>query len=166
MIQKNQVSILVTTDKQARLNKLLKDISDELRPDLLALTPDEKLALAKMGDISIPFVERADGYCVSNPEFAPIFLDLEEMHKDVTAYQSLKPFLDSLTMLQTDLRDTLTVAGSEAFAAARVYYNSVTYAAKNGSLSAKVIAEELGKRYPGTRKPVIDPAKSGEKKQA
>lgn len=55
-------------------------------------------------------------------------------------------------MLASDLDDTLMLCGSEAYAGARYYYNSVSYAARQGNISAKPITEDLAMRYPGVKR--------------
>jgi hypothetical protein len=152
MNSNNVVSITLGEDKVARINKAFLDFLMELRPDLAALSPKQKQSLPKMGDGSYAFVQKANDYCITNAEFAPVFLDLTEMHKDADVIRFLTPLLQSITALQSDLEDTIIIASSEAFSAARTYYNSVTYAAANGNLSAKPIAEDLSQRYPGRTK--------------
>lgn len=55
------------------------------------------------------------------------------------------PFVETVY----NLRDTQTLAGNEAYAAALAYYNSVKQAAKMNVPNAKTIQEELGNRFKG-----------------
>jgi hypothetical protein len=162
MYQKNIVSIQLPEGVLDQIKRSIREDGDLLSPHLVALTEDEKSTLTKMSDGTLAFVQKAYDYCIINPEFVPVYLDVVEMKKDLVAYTELKPLLDMLANLHSDLRDTLTMAGSEAFTAARTYYNSVSYAAKTGSLSAKPIAEDLSMRFPGGKrqKPGAKPEES------
>jgi hypothetical protein len=51
--------------------------------------------------------------------------------------------------LHENVDDTTMVAGSEAYQAALVFYNSVKMAARQDISGAKAVYEELKKRFPG-----------------
>ena len=147
MFQKNVVSIDLAPGFVDKLVESMKATTGTVSPYLIALTDEEKSSMSKMHDGSLAFVKKACDYSVSNPEYVPPYLNVPEMIKDLKAYNDLKPLLDVVANLHSDLLDTITMAGSEAFAAARAYYNSVSYAAKHGSLSAKPISEDLAQRF-------------------
>jgi hypothetical protein len=48
-----------------------------LAPYLLALTPDERHTLPKMGEKTISFVEKAYDFAQKNPNLVPPYLDLD-----------------------------------------------------------------------------------------
>lgn len=148
----NIVSINLTEEIKAELSEKFSAFQSALKPYLTALSPKQKKTLTKMGDLSYAFVTSADDYLTSHPEYAPNFMDAPEMHKDVDIIRFFTQLLQSLNTIQNDLEDTITLAGSEAYTAARTYYNSVTYAAGIGKLSAKAIAEDLSQQYPGRNK--------------
>ena len=52
-----------------------------------------------------------------------------------------------LKQLESNLNDTLMVAGSEAYVGALSYYNSVKYGPRLNVADAKVIYEDLRKRF-------------------
>ena len=52
-----------------------------------------------------------------------------------------------LKQLESNLNDTLMVAGPEAYIGALSYYNSVKYGARLNVADAKVIYEDLRKRF-------------------
>lgn len=104
-----------------------------------------------MNDKTLPFGLKVSSYCVSNPEFAPLYMDKVEFERDLALYQELKPIADIVSQLNSDLDDTMMLSGSEAYEASRYYYNGVKYAAKNGNAKAKPIYADLAKRFPGPK---------------
>lgn len=86
-------------------------------------------------------------YAQDDGQFLPPFLDPQEMDKDLTAVKSLMPILREIQQLTSNLNDTVTLAGSEAYVSALGYYNSVKYGAKMNAADAKVIYEDLRKRF-------------------
>lgn len=150
MSQQNRISI---EPKQAVVDEAIADIAKAyttLKPYFQGLSKDERHSLLKMSDKTVAFVDKSDNYVKSHKEFVPPFLDVVEMNKDLTAVKVLKPLRDLLATFHSDVDDTVLLCGSEAFTASRIYYNSVAYAAKQGVESAKPIAADLAKRFPGT----------------
>lgn len=126
-----------------------------LLPYLHALTPDERRTLPNMSAKTISFVNKAEGYSTSNPEFAPAFMQVAEFSKDMLLVGQLKPVLDIREHLCSNLDDTSMLDGSEAYMEALMYYNSVKMAAKTGQPNARPIYDDLSVRFPGfSRKPI------------
>jgi hypothetical protein len=110
------------------------------------------MALPKMGDKTLAFVTKALDYAKQNPTLAPAFLNVPEFEKDVTAVTSLNNVLRPLQQLTEKLDDTTLQAGSEAYAAALIFYTSVKSAAKAGVPGTKNIYDDLQARFPGRGK--------------
>jgi hypothetical protein len=100
-----------------------------------------------MGDKTIPFVEKAVSYCELKPDFAPRYLDIQELKKDFNAVQTITGIIRKLRPLISNLDDTNMLCGSDAYTHALTYYNSVKEAAKRNATDAKVIAEDLKLRF-------------------
>ena len=152
MSQDNRISVNIPQQVIDEVLSNIKKSGDLLKPYLHGLTAEERHSLAKMGDKTLPFVSKSYTYCGSNAEFAPNFLDIPELGKDLGTAETLTPVLNAVEVLRSDLDDTVMLCGNEAFTGARYYYNSVTFAAKNGNTSAKPIAEDLAKRFPGVKR--------------
>jgi hypothetical protein len=149
MSAENRVSIEVAdADNTAAIESIAK-LKTALEPYLISLTSDERQQLPKMKDKTIGFVTKVIGYISSNPEFAPPYLDTNEMTKDLAAVNALNNFLKQLQQIVAGLDDTVMEAGSEAYVAALSYYNSVKQAAKTNVPNAKTIYEDLKQRFPG-----------------
>jgi len=161
MSQKNRISIEPSPAIVKQVIEHIVTAHDLLKPYLQGLSAEERLVLPKMSDKTVAFVDKTNNYANSHNDFAPRFLNVPELGKDVTAVKTLKPILDVLATLHSDVDDTVLLCGSEAYAASRIYYNSVVYAAKQGTASAKPIMDDLSKRFPGTPRKKADKADEG-----
>jgi len=94
---------------------------------------------------------------VSNPEFAPAFMDIEEFKKDYTAYADCIEILNPLKQILSKLDDTKTLCGSEGYGQSLLYYNSVKQAAKKGVENSGVIYDDLKKRFPSNPHKEVTP---------
>ncbi|WP_210517172.1 hypothetical protein [Hymenobacter terricola] len=120
----------------------------ELRPYLLALTPEERSAMLKMGAKTVDFVQKAFGYASNNPSFVPAFLDLEEFASDSAALAGLSPVQKLLDGLALDAESTMMLAGSDAYAAALILYNNIKFLAKNKQPGAQAAYDDLSQQFP------------------
>jgi len=143
----NKISFSIPEEVIADVTSKLTDIVNELKPYLIALTPTERHDLPKMSDGSLPFVQKCLGYCQSNPEFAPAFINFEELFADMKVYEQLLPVYRLVLQLENKLNDTSMEAGAESYVSALGYYNSVKLAAKLDAPGAKAIYEDLAKRF-------------------
>lgn len=132
--------ITQATDLVTQLNTLLA-------PYMQALTADQRHGILKMGPKTIDFVNKAFDYAGSYPQFAPQFMNRKELGDDVTVVDGLTQIEQPVVNLATQLDDTIMMAGSEAYVAALMYYNSVKAAAKNNVPGAKAIYDDLKIRF-------------------
>ncbi|GAB4338781.1 MAG: hypothetical protein OHK0038_17620 [Flammeovirgaceae bacterium] len=149
MAKENTVSIQINPQDLNKVISLLGEVQTILKPYLIALTPEERKELPKMSDKTTPFVEKALEYAKSNPEFAPAYLNINELSIDVKAVNDLTSIVRPVEMLNENLNDTILLSGSEAYSAALTFYNSVKQAAKMNVPNAKSIYEDLKKRFEG-----------------
>jgi hypothetical protein len=127
-----------------------------LAPYVLALTPTERREMPKMGEKTIGFVEKAYDFARQNPALVPPYLDLDAFGIDFGDAHGLWTLLNTVQQLEENIDDTEMAAGSEAYQAALVFYNSVKVAAAQDVSGAKAVYEELKIRFPGGKR------KSGE----
>ena len=131
MSQENLVSIVIPADKLTAIQTNINALSTSLENYLLFnLTPSDRLELSKMGDKTIAFVQKSLEYAESNPTLVPAYLDITEAKKDFALTQELNNILKQISTLQRAIEDTTMVAGSEAYNAALVFYNSVKGASR------------------------------------
>lgn len=147
----NSVSIDISEEDLTEINNAIATLKAKLSPYLIAITPAERQAVPKMSDGTIPFVEKAMDYAREDAQFLPPYTDLDEVHKDWNAVKNLVPMLRDIQQVESNLNDTVMVAGSEAYLGALSYYNSVKYATKLNVADAKIIYEDLKQRFQKSR---------------
>lgn len=148
----NSISIQIPEADLTIVRDALALIQTTLAPYVVALTPENRRKLPKMGDGTEPFVAKVMDYAVSDPQFLPPFVQVAEMKKDWDAVTGLLPLFRTVQQLDNNLGDTVMLAGSEAYEASLSYYRSVKMAAKMNVPNAKTIAEDLSKRFAGNGK--------------
>lgn len=147
MSTKNIVSIQLDEAELQSVKDAIATLKTTLTPHLVALSAQERQTIPKVGDGTFPFVEKVMEYASEDDKFLPPFVSIDEMEKDWTVVKSLMPILRDLQQLQSNLDDTVMLAGSEAYVGALSYYNSVKYGARVNIADAKVIFEDLRQRF-------------------
>lgn len=147
MPTENLVSIEISEKEIAQVNDAIAVISNTLKPYLITLKPEQRQSLPKMSDQSIPFVNKALEYSNTHPEFAPGFVSLPELKKDIAAFEQLRNVARRIEEVQVALEDTSMLAGSEAYVATLSYYNNTKQAVKQNIPGAKVVYDDLKKRF-------------------
>ncbi|SHK20623.1 hypothetical protein SAMN04488028_103361 [Reichenbachiella agariperforans] len=147
MSTENVISVDIPAADIQTVEDALATIQTTLAPYLLALTSEQRKTIPKMGDGTVPFVDKVMDYAVSDSMFVPPYMDVPEMSKDFAVVSVLMPLLRTVDQLQSNLSDTTMMAGSEAYVAALSYYNSVKMAAKQNVPGAKAIHDDLKKRF-------------------
>jgi hypothetical protein len=147
MANDNIVSIQISPEDLKQAQDLLGRLDSILKPYLVALKPEDRAKLPKMGDKTLPFVEKVTEYCQANPEFVPVYMNVENLNVDFRAVNDLTTLFRSAEQLANGLNDTIMLSGSEAYTNALTYYNSVKEASKKNVPNAKTIFEDLKKRF-------------------
>ena len=114
-------------------------------PFLVGLTPDDRRKLPKLGRKSQTFVVQALDMAANHSELMPRCLNVEEARRDVQLFEALNPILQNLSRLRELVEDTQMVAGSEAYAAARLAYNSAKTSGKNMGLDE--VVSDLSRQF-------------------
>ncbi|MEP1792315.1 hypothetical protein [Reichenbachiella sp.] len=143
----NLVSIKLEGTDLDEIKQAVETLNQKLKPLLITLTAQQRREVPKMGDGTVPFVSKAMEYALSNPEFAPPYMDVPEMEVDLEAVGSLNDVYRPLLQLMQQLDDSIMLSGSEAYVAALAYYNSVKTAARMNVANAKAIYTDLKQRF-------------------
>jgi hypothetical protein len=109
-----------------------------------------------MGPKTLNFVEKAHEYAHENPNLVPNYLEMAEFDTDFTDAHGLWTLHNRIAQLEEGINDTQMTAGSEAYQAALIFYNSAKVAATQGIAGAKAVYEQLKKRFPGTKRHVAE----------
>lgn len=140
----NLVDATFPAEDQEWTLQTLKAINERL-PFLIGLTPEQRHDLAKMGDKTVAFVEKALRAADLNPTLIPASVDVAGLRKDVELVRGLMPVLDVLTKLRERVDDTVTESGSEAFAVALEIYQHLKASGKNTGLDESL--KDMGQRF-------------------
>ena len=143
---KNEVSGVMNQDTLDKILNVL-DEAYALIPVLTTLSVQQRMENIKMGDASIPFVQKAYEEGKSNADLLPSFVDLTEFKKDIDYDAALMQIEIRLSKLNERVSDTRMVVGSEAMNAALAIYNYVKQAVKQNIPGAKTAHENLKARF-------------------
>lgn len=122
----------------------LQTIQEQL-PFLVGLSPQERRQLAKMGRKAQTFTVRALDMASQHMDMMPRYLDVDEARRDLALYEALNPILQAVNHLKELLEDTQMLAGSEAYAAARLAYNAAKMLGKNRGMDD--VIEDLSYQF-------------------
>ena len=147
MSTRNQLSISIPEETIAAVLQNLQNCKSLLEPYLLALTPEERQSILKMGDKTVATVLKTKEYVVTNPQFVPSYMNVDEFVADASVVMQLTPITNLAAQLSRDVEDTVMVAGSEAFQEALLYYGQIKEAASKGVPSAEPIYDDLKQRF-------------------
>ncbi|HEY0426761.1 MAG TPA: hypothetical protein VGC76_03040 [Pyrinomonadaceae bacterium] len=150
-MNENRISLSFSDEEKTKINNAVQVLNDVFTSKLIALSNEDKKRLFKISDDAIPFIEKVSQYAASNPEFVPVFLNAGEFTKDFTAFNELRGFGRLLSPISRNMEDTAMLAGSEADDFARMYYASVSQAAKMNVPGAQAIYEDLRQRFDAQR---------------
>ena len=140
----NLVSAELSDDTLSKIHAGIDEL-EALMPFLISLSSDERKGMAKLGDKSKAFVDKATEAALQYAELLPRSLDVNELKKDTQLFDQLYSVNMALRGLLDKVESTLAIAGSEAYAGALLTYQSLKYQGKSTELEA--VVDELGKRF-------------------
>ncbi len=153
MSKKNQISAAITAEQSTAVLESINSINESLKHVLtINLTADDRLAMLKMGDKTLAFVQKALEYATQHESLRPAFLDLPEAKKDYELAASLQVVKQRLSALLRAVEDAEMMAGGEAYEAALIFYNSVKGAARSNIAGSQAIENDLKQRFPRRRR--------------
>ena len=147
MSKENMVSVQIPSKEYDAALTKLQEVKKFLKPYLIALQPLERQSILKMSDKTLPFVIKTAEYAQLRKDFAPPFMNAEELAIDLKAVEDLTRLYREVDQLCKSLDDTIMLSGSEAYGEALAYYQSVKQAAKRNIPDAKAIYQDLRKRF-------------------
>lgn len=153
------VNATLSAQEISEIVNQLKTIHEQL-PFLVGLTPQERRQMPKMGRKSQTFTTRALDMATQHADMMPRHLDVDEARRDLALFEALNPILQAVNHLKELLEDTQMLAGSEAYATARLAYNSAKVTGKNRGLDD--VLEELSQQFRKSRRPsaIAEPSTS------
>lgn len=157
MAQPNLVSFNISETDLAEIKGAINLLTTKLLPHLKALSPEDRMEMPKMGDKTVSFVQKTVEHCAENPELVPNFMDVNELTTDLRSVEALRVLYQPLLRITEGISDTMILAGSEAYSAALMFYNSIKNAKKSKIQKAEGIYKDLSARFPGFKKKDNEP---------
>lgn len=112
---------------------------------LINLTLEERRAQPKLGDKTRIFIQKAMEVVNRDDSFLPRSFDVADMQREVELFEGLYPILLSLAQLHELVEHTYLAAGNDAYASARVVYQSAK--ANGRGIGIDAVVDELGSRF-------------------
>ena len=154
MSQENKISATLSQQVKDAIYASIESIKNNLGDVLThALDASDRQALVQLGDKTVAFVEKTTDYAQLNPSLVPPYLDVNEMAKDLTLVQDLRPIYNQLAALTTAVEDAIMLGGSEAYHGALIFYKSLPGAVRSNVPGSATILEDLKKRFPRGKRP-------------
>jgi hypothetical protein len=145
----NKVRFTLSDQELLEINTALDTLYRILAPKTISLTPKQRRGLAKIGDKTFAFAEKALELGNQNPDFVPSYVNIEEANIDFQGLKLLRMLDRKVDALSQLLTDTQTQSGNEAFTVARGTYDQIKYIVKEvGSVESQKAKEELRSRFP------------------
>lgn len=150
-MSQNLVDIDLTTDALGAIDAALTALETALAP-LVALTPDQRQQLVKMGDKSEAFCRQAGHVFAENPGILPGSFDLPGYQRDMATLDALRPRLLRLSKLYQRAQDTEMAVGSDLMTNALQGYAFLKVAGKGQGLDEmrKMLSARFARGKAGT----------------
>ncbi len=145
-ITNNRLNVTATEAQITAVKDALLTIATNL-PFLIGLTAEERTALPSMDVNNKAFTEDAVNGAVNNPTLIPAYVNITHLQNDLTLFTQLDEVLTLARQLCERIEDTKILAGSEAYNAARIFYQAVKSAAEAGVAGADTLSDQLGLRF-------------------
>ncbi len=129
----NLMSLALSADDLDAVDAALATLEVRLA-GLLALQPDDRRGLIKMGDKSEAFCRQALTILQQNPQVIPPSFDLAEARADLAAVDVLRPRLARLRRLTERAEDSEMALGSDVMTASLEGYALLKVAGRNQGL--------------------------------
>ena len=114
-------------------------------PFLIGLNVTERRRLSKIGTKAQTFTRRALDMADEYPSVIPQGLDVATAQQQLTLFEDLNRVLQKLNELKNLVESTQMLAGSEAYATARLAYRSVKTVGGGNGLD--IIVEDLARQF-------------------
>jgi hypothetical protein len=148
------VSLVFTEAELAEIDAALTTLETRFA-GLIALTPDERRSLRRMGTISEPFCRRTLLGMQQNPQLIPPNIDLAGGMQDLATLDALAPRLARLQRLNERADDTEAALGSDIMVLCTDGYRLLDIAGKAQGLDG--LRSELSVRFRRKRAKKTEP---------
>ncbi|WP_035061432.1 hypothetical protein [Andreprevotia chitinilytica] len=140
----NLISLQFTATQLTAIDQALFELEKNLT-GLIALTPDQRSRLVKMGDKSEAFCHRTLDILQDNPDVLPRSFDLVEAMRDMQSHNALRARRVRMERIFEKINDTEMALGSDVMAAALEGYAFLKITGKAQGLES--LKRELSARF-------------------
>ncbi|HQU83515.1 MAG TPA: hypothetical protein PKY59_10335 [Pyrinomonadaceae bacterium] len=144
----NRIDAELTPERADAIVQTIRGFETEM-PFLTDLSNEEIRSMIKMGDRGLPFVMDSLTLGEQDDSFLPRSFDVAKLRRDLNLFQQLMKIAVAAEHFLELVRDTMTVAGSDAFAGALELYSAAQKHGKGDALSGSL--EQMSQRF--KRKP-------------
>jgi len=134
-MSQNLIDLTLSPESLTAIDEALSLLESHLA-GLIALPPDQRRQLTKMGDKSEAFCRQAVNVMGENPGILPRNFDLDGLRRDLALLDTLRPRALRLTRLHERMRDTETALGSDLMTNGLEGYAFLKIAGKGQGLEA------------------------------
>ena len=153
----NLISLNLSAQDLADVDTALATLRRVFTP-MIALRPEQRRELYKMGDKSESFCRQTLTVLAANPQMVPPNLGLAEAQADLNALDVLRPRLVQLRQVLERADDTEMALGSDIIAVALEGYGLLKVSGKGEAL--KGARRELSARFAKSTRAVEEPAEA------
>jgi hypothetical protein len=132
-MSQNLIDLDLSTDALAAIDGALATLEEHFA-GLLALTPDQRRGLTKMGDKSEAFCRQAVVAFAEHPGVLPRNFDLDAYRRDLSTLDTLRPRAIRVARLYERMQDTDTALGSDLMTNSLEGYAVLKVAGKGAGL--------------------------------
>ena len=154
----NLMSLALSADDLDAVDAALSALEARLT-GLVALQPDERRGLTKMGDKSEAFCRQTLTVLAQNPQVIPPSFGLVEARADLAAVDVLRPRLARLRRLTERAEDSEMALGSDVMIASLEGYALLKVSGRNQGLEG--LRQSLSARFGKTARRAEPPAAAG-----
>jgi hypothetical protein len=154
----NLMSLALSADDLEAIDAALSALEARLT-GLVALQPDDRRGLTKMGDKSEAFCRQTLTVLAQNPQVIPPSFDLVEARADLAAVDVLRPRLARLRRLTERAEDSEMALGSDVMIASLEGYALLKVSGRNQGLEG--LRQSLSARFGKVARRAEPPAPAG-----
>ena len=149
-MSQNLIQLYLAPETMTAVNTALDSLEANLT-GLIALEPQQRRSLAKMGDKSEAFCRQAVVAFSQNPGVLPRNFDLDSFLNDLAALDTLRPLLVRMNRLHERLNDTEMAIGADLMSNALEGYAVLKVAGKGEGLDGlrKMLSVRFNRRSAG-----------------
>jgi hypothetical protein len=143
MAKTNQIHATLTAEQMTAISSSIETIRQNL-PFLVDISGEEIRRLAKAGDLSEAFLQKALTIAEQSPEILPRNFAIEEFRSDMALSASLGEISLALKQLLERIGNTSIVARSDAYGHALLVYEC---SKRNAEQGLAAVTRDLGQRF-------------------